>query len=186
MFPDPDGQYGTPDYHVPKPPGTPQQRRSYRLNWLQVLLLVIICAFIFIAVRYSETQAQPMPTVTATPEVSSSVWQAAEDACIDTLNRTEELESCIQDLLPLFVLFEAGISPEEIWESFVSGWSDYATQVSQTSATQISQSRATQTAISQYPLRATETRQSLEAEGSSWSATQVSQIRLRLTEASQN
>ena len=115
-------------------------------------------------------------------------WQKrrpAEDFCITHgLNRTNaELDNCIQNFLGLSALFEAGMTAEEIVESL--GSPSYATEVSQRSATEISQSYATQTAISQSPLRATETMQSLITQSSSWSATQLSQIRQRATEASQ-
>ena len=111
----------------------------------------------------------------------------AEDFCITNgLNRTDaELDSCIQNFLGLFAFYEAGGTFEELVELLMAQMPVYATEVSQKSATEISQNHATQTAISQNPLRATETRQSLEAETSSWSATQLSQIRHRATEASQ-
>lgn len=116
-------------------------------------------------------------------------WQKrrpAEDFCITNgLNRTNaELDNCIQNFLGLSALFEAGVTAEEIVESL--GSPAHATEVSQRSATEISQSYATQTAISQSPLRATETMQSLITQSSSWSATQLSQIRQRATEASQD
>ena len=115
-------------------------------------------------------------------------WQKrrpAEDFCITNgLNRTDaQLDNCIESFLALSALFEAGVTAEEIVESL--GSPAHATQVSQKSATEISQSYATQTAISQSPLRATETMQSLITQNSSWSATQLSQIRQRATEASQ-
>ena len=111
----------------------------------------------------------------------------AEDFCITNgLNRTDaELDSCIQNFLGLFAFYEAGGTFEELVELLMAQMPAHATQVSQRSATEISQNHATQTAISQSPLHATETRQSLEAESSSWSATQLSQIRHRATEASQ-
>ena len=156
--------------YSPDPP-TREKKIPFKRLVIFLVLFIAILSGLLLQSREAELQKR----------------RPAEDFCITNgLNRTDaELDSCIQNFLGLFAFYEAGGTFEELVELLMAQMPVYATEVSQKSATEISQNHATQTAISQNPLRATETRQSLEAESSSWSATQLSQIRHRATEASQ-
>ena len=166
------------------PPDLPTdeiKKKPFLFTWRQVVIFIILFILMLVVLYVVEMTGK------ASREAELQKQRPAEDFCIaNGLNRTDaQLDSCIQNFLGLFAFFEAGGTPEELMESLMAQMPAHATQVSQRSATEISQSYATQTAISQSPLRATETMQSLITQSGSLSATQLSQIRHRATEASQ-
>ena len=166
---------------TPPDPPTREKKIPFEFTFKHFVIFMVLFILMLVVLYVVETAGN------ASRVAEWQKRQTAEDFCITHgLNRTDaQLDACIQNILGLSAFFEAGGTPEELMESLMAQMPAYATEASQRSATEISQSYATQTAISQSPLRATETMQSLITQNSSWSATQLSQIRQRATEASQ-